>query len=140
MACVPCAANALEIGPRDYLNQFIRLISTLRGGESRFLQLLVDKVSDTLPAMNTYVPRMPREPPDEYQEAYSSSPSSMALSTIEGPQMSSSLPSSPALSRLPDFPGARHRRSSSTPAIPQLMIAAPVPRSIPRIPMDGYYG
>ncbi|KAF2095541.1 hypothetical protein NA57DRAFT_13197, partial [Rhizodiscina lignyota] len=53
MACVPQAtlahASSFENGPRDYLNRFIHLISTLRGGQSRYLPLLVNKVNEVLP-------------------------------------------------------------------------------------------
>ena len=37
--------------PSDYLNQFLNLISQLRGGVSRYLPLLVAKVSENLPSM-----------------------------------------------------------------------------------------
>ncbi|KAL8825088.1 MAG: hypothetical protein Q9170_007933 [Blastenia crenularia] len=49
MSCVPLESPRFEIGPQHYLNHLIHLISTLRGGESRFLQLIVTKIRDTLP-------------------------------------------------------------------------------------------
>lgn len=53
MACVPpqtlAQASSFEPGPRDYLNRLIQLISTLRGGQSRYLPLLVNKVNEVLP-------------------------------------------------------------------------------------------
>lgn len=39
-----------DSGPRDYLNRFIQLISTLRGGQSRYLPLIVNKVNEVLPS------------------------------------------------------------------------------------------
>ncbi|KAL9603992.1 MAG: hypothetical protein Q9219_000754 [cf. Caloplaca sp. 3 TL-2023] len=50
MSCVPIESPNSDIGPLDYLNHLVRLISTLRRGESRYLQLVVTKIRDTLPA------------------------------------------------------------------------------------------
>jgi len=41
--------SAFETGPRDYLQRFIDLMSTLRGGQSRHLPLLVSKINEALP-------------------------------------------------------------------------------------------
>ncbi|KAL2357059.1 hypothetical protein BJ546DRAFT_427073 [Cryomyces antarcticus] len=54
MSCVPIEQHAFEYGPRDYLNQFLSLISTLRGGQQRYLPLLVAKINDTIPSMSGY--------------------------------------------------------------------------------------
>ncbi|TKA71511.1 hypothetical protein B0A49_06877 [Cryomyces minteri] len=54
MSCVPIEQHAFEYGPRDYLNQFLSLISTLRGGQQRYLPLLVTKINDTIPSMSGY--------------------------------------------------------------------------------------
>lgn len=51
MSCVPFEQHTFEYGPRDYLNQFLSLISTLRGGQQRYLPLLLSKINDTLPNM-----------------------------------------------------------------------------------------
>ena len=51
MSCVPFEQHTFEYGPRDYLNQFLSLISTLRGGQQRYLPLLLSKINDTLPTM-----------------------------------------------------------------------------------------
>lgn len=53
MACVPFEQHTFEYGPRDYLNQFLAVISTLRGGQQRYLPLLLSKINETLPAMPT---------------------------------------------------------------------------------------
>lgn len=50
MSCVPIESGQFELGPRECLNQLITLVSTLRGGESRYLPLLKAKIEDTLPA------------------------------------------------------------------------------------------
>ncbi|KAI9817848.1 MAG: hypothetical protein M1827_000967 [Pycnora praestabilis] len=57
MACVPIGVNRLLTGPRDYLNQLLTLISTLRGGDNRFLPLLLAKVGDALPALAAPMPQ-----------------------------------------------------------------------------------
>ncbi|KAL9019995.1 MAG: hypothetical protein Q9185_002734 [Variospora sp. 1 TL-2023] len=51
MSCVPLESPSFGVGrgPTDYLNHLVRLISTLRGGASRYLELVVAKIRDTLP-------------------------------------------------------------------------------------------
>ena len=49
MSCVPLESQHFSVGPQDYLNHLVHLISTLRGGRSRYLPLLITKISDTLP-------------------------------------------------------------------------------------------
>ena len=51
MSCVPIETATCEIGPQDCLIGFLRLISTLRGGDSRYVGLLQGKIKDTLPSM-----------------------------------------------------------------------------------------
>ena len=51
MSCVPYEQHTFEYGPRDYLNQLMSLISTLRGGQQRYLPLLMSKISETMPSM-----------------------------------------------------------------------------------------
>ncbi|KAL8924681.1 MAG: hypothetical protein Q9172_002583 [Xanthocarpia lactea] len=62
MSCVPIESPTFSIGPQDYLNHLVHLISTLRGGKSRYLPLLITKISDTLPshmAASVTQPMMP---------------------------------------------------------------------------------
>ncbi|KAI9724832.1 MAG: hypothetical protein M1812_000108 [Candelaria pacifica] len=56
MACVPINATTSKVGPRDYLHQFMRLVSTLGGGQSRFVPLLQAKIRETLPSSGTSMP------------------------------------------------------------------------------------
>lgn len=51
ISCVPIDTATFEFGPRDYLSQFLTLISTLRGGGSRYVGLLQAKIRETLPLM-----------------------------------------------------------------------------------------
>ena len=55
MACVP-NLSIYGTGPQEYLNQLLLLISTLRGGEARFLPLVLAKIRDTLPAISSQLP------------------------------------------------------------------------------------
>lgn len=50
IACVPLSPTSYEMGPRDYLNRFVALISSLRGGQSRYLPLLQNKIAEVLPS------------------------------------------------------------------------------------------
>ena len=57
MSCVPLESRKFEPGPQEYLNSLLTLISTLRGGESRFLPLVLAKIRDTLPAISGQLPQ-----------------------------------------------------------------------------------
>ncbi|KAL9006110.1 MAG: hypothetical protein Q9188_001130 [Gyalolechia gomerana] len=62
MSCVPLESPSCGVGPQDYLNHLVRLISLLRGGESRYLELVTTKIRDTLPshmAVSIAQPMMP---------------------------------------------------------------------------------
>ena len=60
MACVPIDQPTFGLGPRDYLDQFLRLLSQLRGGQERYLPLLLSKAVDSIPDQVSAlkVPRM----------------------------------------------------------------------------------
>lgn len=51
LSLMPTPNDPFALGPRDYLNQFLTLLSTLRSGDSRFLPLLLAKVHDVLPRL-----------------------------------------------------------------------------------------
>lgn len=55
VACTSFSPDAFALGPRDYVSRFLTLISTLRGGQSRYLPLLLAKLSEVLP--NLPLPR-----------------------------------------------------------------------------------
>lgn len=53
------------MGPRDYLHDFMTLLSVLRNGDNRFLPLLLAKVNDVLPRLVTpMLQSVPDSPPD----------------------------------------------------------------------------
>ena len=51
MSCVPYEQTGFAYGPRDYLNQMMSLISTLRGGQQRYMPLLLAKISESMPSL-----------------------------------------------------------------------------------------
>lgn len=55
VACTSFSPDTFALGPRDYVSRFLTLISTLRGGQSRYLPLLLAKLSEVLP--NLPLPR-----------------------------------------------------------------------------------
>ncbi|CAN9263213.1 unnamed protein product [Alternaria sp. RS040] len=55
VACTSFSPDAFALGPRDYVSRFLTLISTLRGGQTRYLPLLLAKLSEVLP--NLPLPR-----------------------------------------------------------------------------------
>ncbi|KAF1945124.1 hypothetical protein EJ02DRAFT_67918 [Clathrospora elynae] len=55
VACTSFSPDAFALGPRDYVSRFLTLISSLRGGQSRYLPLLLAKLSEVLP--NLPLPR-----------------------------------------------------------------------------------
>lgn len=87
MSCVPIESRQFELGPRDYLDQLMTLISTLRGGESRFLPLLVAKIEDSLPTLVTPITQslqpkaLTNQIDESRQESASSSSNSSPYST-----------------------------------------------------------
>ncbi|KAL9101594.1 MAG: hypothetical protein Q9163_003155 [Psora crenata] len=55
MSCVPSGPNN-QPGPQEDLNRLLTLICSLRGGESRFLPLVMTKIRDTLPSIANKLP------------------------------------------------------------------------------------
>lgn len=55
VAVTSFSPDAFALGPRDYVSRFLTLISTLRGGQSRYLPLLLAKLSEVMP--NLPLPR-----------------------------------------------------------------------------------
>jgi len=97
MSCVPLEQHTFAYGPRDFLNQLMSLISTLRGGQTKYLPLLHQKVQDTLasvPIPNQTIQTSPLS--SRISELYEASqyPSSTASSSIDTPLGSPSLDSS----------------------------------------------
>lgn len=62
VACLPFSPDSFALGPRDYVSRFLTLFSTLHGGQTRYLPLLLAKVSGLLP--NLPLPRALNIPPN----------------------------------------------------------------------------
>jgi Fungal specific transcription factor domain len=141
IAYVPLDGSIFEIGPSEYLNQFLCLISKLRGGSSRFLPLLLAKISEDVPGMTTPISRalvpIKNENDDESPSPYSTqSAPPHRLSPLVMPILS------PSISN-PDLLFSTRSPLGSDPSTPLGMptIAAPVPpRSVPQIQFDSQYG
>lgn len=79
MSVIPQDQYTFEFGPRDYLNRLMTLISTLRGGQQRYMPLLMQKINDSMPNTPGYA--IPAIPPslrseEAYDGNYSSAPTS----------------------------------------------------------------
>ncbi|KAF7942969.1 hypothetical protein EAE96_010918 [Botrytis aclada] len=51
LSLLPAKSDPFTMGPRDYLHQFMTILSILRNGDHRFLPLLLNKVHDVLPGL-----------------------------------------------------------------------------------------
>jgi hypothetical protein len=51
LSLLPANPDPFTLGPRDYLHDFMTLLSVLRKGDNRFLPLLLSKVHDVLPRL-----------------------------------------------------------------------------------------
>lgn len=63
LSLLPTPSDPFVTGPRDYLNQFLSLLSTLRNGDHRFMPLLMQKVHEVLPRLvNPMLQTVPETP------------------------------------------------------------------------------
>lgn len=63
LSLLPASPQPFTLGPRDYLHQFMTLLSVLRNGDNRFLPLLLSKVHDVLPTLaNPMLQTVPDSP------------------------------------------------------------------------------
>ena len=145
IACVPFEESEVDLVPTDCLNQLLNLIAQLRGGGSRFLPLLLAKVSENLPLMAPKPTPLP-----QFHMKQESSAASPAGSSHSAPPMRPSPTSPAAMGALtPSFsdpmPSGPNPRGSSealslSPWTPKVDMLAPVPRSVPRLNFDTNYG
>lgn len=76
--------------PRHYLNRFVDLIANLRGGSSRYVPLLLAKLSESLPDMATPFHQLPATVKHEYQRLVERSSSFSGPSGSQAPPTGSS--------------------------------------------------
>lgn len=69
LSLLPTPSDPFAIGPRDYLNQFLSLLSSLRNGDNRFLPLLLQKVHEVLPRLVSPMLQTVPETPASQMEA-----------------------------------------------------------------------
>lgn len=100
VACIPFSPDTFALGPRDYVSRFLTLFSALRGGQTRYLPLLLAKVSDVLP--NLPLPRSLNLPPNISASAIGLTPA--GLGTVPS-NVSEDLSSLPAVSS-PSYPSS----------------------------------
>ena len=139
IACVPLDSSIFEVGPSEYLNQFLGVISNLRGGGSRFLPLLLAKISENLPNMAAPISKALMPVKDENADELSS-PMSVKSAPLLCPsplvmptQTASMSDPHPILDTSPSGSGG------STP-FEMASVRAPLPRSVPHIQFHGRYG
>ncbi|KAF2271202.1 hypothetical protein CC78DRAFT_14020 [Lojkania enalia] len=98
VACIPFSPNTFALGPRDYVSRFLTLFSAIRDGQTRYLPLLLAKVSEVLP--NLPLPRSLNIPQNVSGSAMGVS---LGLTTIPSNVSDdlSSLPSAPSPSLPP---------------------------------------
>lgn len=63
LSLLPPNPDPFSLGPKDYLHDFMRLISALRSGDNRFLPLLLAKVNDVLPTLVNPMLKTVPDPP-----------------------------------------------------------------------------
>ena len=83
---MPLETPTFELGPRDYLNQFLSLISSLRGGQARYVPLLLNKIENMLSTMaGPLLPPLIFETPNEGIEEVGDITSSSHFSMLQPP-------------------------------------------------------
>jgi hypothetical protein len=87
MSCVPVSPSTFDNGPREYLHRLVQLISSLRGGQSRYLPMLQTKMSEVMPNFQL------RMQQSLFQQSLSSTRSELSRLDLYGdPSVSSSTP------------------------------------------------
>jgi Fungal specific transcription factor domain len=140
IACVPLDSSIFEVGPSEYLNQFLNLISNLRGGGSRFLPLLLAKISENLPTMTAPISKTPIVIKEERNSDGSTSPSS----TRSAPLLRPTPLVVPAAASSSDpnliFSGTSPGCSDPSTPLETPIVKVPIPRAVPQIQFDSRYG
>ncbi len=137
IAYVPLDGSIFEVGPSEYLNQFLNLISNLRGGESRFLPLLLAKISENLPSMAAPMSKVPT-PIKEEDISESASPTSTRSVPLLRP---SPLVTPTASISDPNlvFSGISPNDPDPSTLLGTPLVTMPILRTVPRVQFDGRY-
>lgn len=109
MSCVPMSPTTFDNGPREYLNRLMSLLSSLRGGQSRYLPLLQNKMSEVLPNLQLPIQQ------SLSQQSLSAARSELSRLDLYGePSASSSTPVSQEVSPYGTPPVPRQGSSGSS--------------------------
>ncbi|KAH9826854.1 putative sucrose utilization protein SUC1 [Teratosphaeria destructans] len=145
MSCVPFEQHTFGYGPRDYLNQLITLISTLRGGHQRYLPLLLSKINDAMPQMSTpgyAIPAVPGNPRiEEILEGQSSATASTDTTPFGSPPLDTAATQSfviPEMARVPSPPASAGFPMTSGMQYRNMTTSAPMQHLYDDAALQGY--
>lgn len=138
IACVPLDSSIFEVGPLEYLNQFLRLIASLRGGGSRFHPLLLAKISENLPHMTAPISKIPMPIKEENIDELSSPSCARSVPLLRLAPLKMPTASSPDPNLM--FSGMSPGATDTYTPIGTPKSTVSIPRSIPRSQSDGRYG
>lgn len=139
IACVPLDSNVFDVGPSEYLNQFLSLISNLRGGGSRYLPLLLAKVSENLPAMTTPISKTPIAIKEEDQDELADIASlTRSTSLVRSPPLTT--PTTSMSNAKSIFSSASADASCTSTPLRTPIIVAPVQHVVQHVHFNGHSG
>lgn len=138
IACVPLDNSIFRVGPSEYLGQFLSLISNLPGGDSRFLPLLLAKISENLPSMTASISKIPKPIKEENADEMASPSSTRSAPLIRPSGLVMPTASAPDPNLI--FSGMSPGGSDGSTPLGSPMVAATTPRSLSRIQFDGGHG
>lgn len=102
ISCVP--RQTFEFGPRDYLTKIVSVISSLRGGQQRYLPILMSKINEAMPSV-PLSPSLIREDGTPISEgAPLSATESLGHHPFSSPALSTVSPQSIAFAPFPHAP------------------------------------
>jgi len=120
LSLLPTPTDPFVVGPRDYLTQFLTLLSTLRNGDNRFLPLLLQKVHDVLPRLASPMLQVVPEPSPQSRGGGGMDPNVDIFDGFGNAGMgtASNLPVSFDSKRIEDLPSERSVSSESNSPYP----------------------
>ena len=99
ISCVPYEQHTFTYGPREFLHQIMTLISNLRGGQQRYMPLLVSKINDTMPNAPHYALSCmtgSSRTSEAYEDSQHSAPNSADSTPFGSPPLSATIGPQPS--------------------------------------------